>query len=250
MLKKAAVLYNSKGKGEQIIVENIGNESLKSTTSEKLLGLHIDSDFGWTSHVDMISVDLKKRIGLLRRVRQRVPKNKLIIIAEAIFNSKIRYGIFVYLTPIFDDEDLKMKKQSKHSAALQTLQNSMIRVILGISKKKHINMQHTREKLKMMSINQMAVYNTLIEAFNIVRNSASEQIQAKWIDNVEKKYTLRSSAKNDIKVPEKPKTKCSGFTYHASKLYNMLPTNIREAENMNVFKVLVKNYVWKNIPSY
>ena len=65
-----------------------------------------------------------------------------------------------------------------------------------------------------------------------------------------KKYTLRSSAKNDIKVPEKPKTRCSGFTYHASKLYNMLPTNIKEVENGNVFKVLVKNYVWKNIPSY
>ena len=143
-----------------------------------------------------------------------------------------------------------MKKQSKKSAVLQTLQNSMIRVILGVSKKKHINMQHTREKLKMMSINQMAVYHTLLEAFNIIRNSASEQIQTKWIDDAEKKYTLRSSAENDIKVPEKPKTRCSGFTYHASKLYNMLPNNIKEVENVNVFKVLVKNYVWKNIPSY
>ena len=171
------------------------------------------------------------------------------MIAEAIFNSKIRYGISVYLTPIFEEEDLKMRKQSKNSAVLQKLQNSMIRVILGLSKKKHINMQHTREKLKMMSINQMAVYHTLLEAFNIIRNSASEQIQIKWI-NEQKNYTLRSSTKNDLRVPEKPQTRCSGFTYHAPKLYNTLPNTIKEAQNVNAFKILVKNHIWKNIPSY
>ena len=32
------------------------------------------------------------------------------MIAEGIFNSKIRYGIFVYLTPIFEKEDLKIHK--------------------------------------------------------------------------------------------------------------------------------------------
>lgn len=67
----------------------------------------------------------------------------------------------------------------------------MIRVILGLSKKDHINMQYIREKIGMMSINQMAVYHTLLEAFNIVRNSASDQIQTKWLSDQEKNYELR-----------------------------------------------------------
>ena len=50
---------------------------------------------------------LKKRIGLLKRIKKRVPKDKLIIIAESIFNSKIRYGIAVYLKPTFDREEVK-----------------------------------------------------------------------------------------------------------------------------------------------
>ena len=111
-------------------------------------------------------------------------------------------------------------------------------------------MQKLREKIKMMSINQMAIYHTLIEAFNIVRKSSSEQIQSKWSKSQLMHYKLRSALKNDLKDPEKPKKMCTGFTYQASKLFNMLPTNIKKAKNEKSFKVLVKNYIWENIPSY
>ena len=132
---KAAILYNSKGKGRTITVENIGGQELKSTYSEKLLGLHINSDFSWNTHVEKISIELKKRIGLLKRIKKRIPKDKLIIISEAIFNSKIRYGISVYLNQVFDAEELKMKKLSKNTTNLQTLQNTMITTILVLIKR-------------------------------------------------------------------------------------------------------------------
>ena len=45
--EKAAILYNTEGKGSDIIFENIGEENIKSSESEKLLGLHINSDFLW-----------------------------------------------------------------------------------------------------------------------------------------------------------------------------------------------------------
>ena len=79
---KAAIIYNSKGKGSEIIFENIGEENIKSSNSEKLLGLHINSEFNWSNHIDNISIELNQRIGLLRRIKQRIPKNKLIIIAN------------------------------------------------------------------------------------------------------------------------------------------------------------------------
>ena len=68
------VLFNSKGKGTEITVNNIGGENLKSTHCEKLLGLHINSDFTWNTHVEKIGIHLRKRIGLLERRQQRIPK--------------------------------------------------------------------------------------------------------------------------------------------------------------------------------
>ena len=164
--------------------------------------------------------------GLLRRIRNRVPKDKLVMIAEAIFNSKIRYGVAVFLNPVYNEEDLKMRKFPKNTTALQTLQNNMIRVILDLDKKKHINMMHIREKIKMMSVNQISIYHTLLEAHNVMMNSSSEQIQRKWKDSSEKRYSLRSVLKNDVKVPEKPLLKCLGFSCNGAKLFNILPRNI------------------------
>ena len=156
----------------------------------------------------------------------------------------------MYLTPTFDIEDLKANRRSENIATLQTLQNDMIRVVLNLKRKNHVNMQKVRERIKMMSVNQMAIYHTLLEAFNVIRKSSSEQIQKRWTNNHEKNHQTRSVSRNDLIVPDKPKVKCTGFTYFASKLFNKLPMNIREAPNENAFKILVKNYIWKTILSY
>ena len=89
----------------------------------------------------------------------------------------------------------------------------MLRVIFGLKKQNHVNMINVREKIKMMSVNQVSVYHALLEAYNIMRHSSSEQIHMKWTNNSEKKYSLRSITNKDLKVPEKLMLKCLGFTY-------------------------------------
>ena len=56
---------------------------------------------------------LKKRTGILRRIRDRVPKEKINMIAESIFNSLLRYGVPVSLKPVYDEEDLKRRTLTK-----------------------------------------------------------------------------------------------------------------------------------------
>ena len=101
-----------------------------------------------------------------------------------------------------------------------------------------------------MSVNQISVYHTKLEAYNIMRNSASEQIQMKWSDFRENKYSLRSATRNDLKVPEKPMPKFIGFTYNGLKLFNLLPRNLRETQSTNSFKTFTREWIWNNIPSY
>ena len=114
--------------------------------------------------------------------------------------------------------------------------------------KKHSSVIHERNKIKMMSVNQMCVYHTALEAYNIMKKSSSEQILMKWTDTNEKKYCLRSIANNDLIVPEKPRIKY--FSYNAAKLYNTMPKNLRETPNPKTFKTLTKKWIWEKIPSY
>ena len=67
------------------------------------------------------------------------------------------------------------------TSSLQTMRNNMKRVIHGLRMVQCVNMQRLREKIKMMSVNQMAVYHTIMKVLNIIHNFSSEQIQNKYI---------------------------------------------------------------------
>ena len=110
-------------------------------------------------------------------------------------------------------------------------------------------MKNVREEIKMMSVNQISVYHTLLEAYNVMRHLSSEQIHMIWTI-IEKKYALRSITKKQLNVPEKPKLKCLGFTYNGAKLFNMLPIKMKKVEDQNTFKAMTKEWIWENISSY
>ena len=58
-------------------------------------------------------------------------------------------------------------------ARLQVIQNDMFRLLIGKNRSSHTNMETTREKLRMMSVNQLSVYHTAIEMFNIINQKSS-----------------------------------------------------------------------------
>ena len=110
-------------------------------------------------------------------------------------------------------------------------------------------MKSIREKFKIMSVNQISIYLTILETYSMLRNSVSEQIQTKWTHRIESKYSLRSITNHDLKVPEKPKSKCLGFSYFGAKIFNKLPSTIRETEDSTMFKNMTKEWIWEIIPS-
>ena len=103
--------------------------------------------------------------------------------------------------------------------------------------------------LKLLNLKILFFYQHLPFACRVMSHLSSEQIKLKWTI-IEKKYALRSITNKDLKVPEKPKLKCMGFTYNGAKLFNMLPPQMRETKDSNTFKTLMKNWIWENIPSY
>ena len=78
-----------------------------------------------------------------------------------------------------------MEKLSEHTKELLVVQNSMVIVILGLKQADHINMREVRKQINMLSVNQMSVYHTVMEAYNIFNRTASEQLQMK--ENTQKK---------------------------------------------------------------
>ena len=184
---------------------------------------------------------------MLRRIKQKIIPSKLRIVAEAIFTSKMRYGLAVYGRPKFDfqaEEPMDSGLQK-----LQVLQNQMIRLICNHRMSDHIVMRKEREKLMMMSVNQLAVYHVGIEMFNIITKSSATTIREKLILEDNSRYELRNRRNGQVRVPERPRKNCTGFSYTGPKLFNHLPEEIRKSTSTHQFKNKLKSWIWENIPS-
>ena len=145
------------------------------------------------------------------------------------------------------NEDLKCGYMRKETKELQVFQNDMLRTICGIKREQRVNLQKLREEKRIMSVNQLSIYHTLIEAYNVVEKTSSEKIRRKIV-NTQEGYSLRSTTNKDLIVPSKTRASCQGFSYFAAKLYNKIPTEIRNAKE-NIYKNSIKDWIWENIPS-
>ena len=124
----------------------------------------------------------------------------------------------------------------------------MLRMVFGYSLKDKVNMEKLREAIQMFSVNQMNIYHTLIEAFNIIHYGSADRIQAKWVTNNERVYSNRRS--QDVKIPRVDHITCQGFSWHGAKVWNNLPESIKSIQNPDTFKLKVKDFIWDRIPSY
>ena len=153
----------------------VGGQKLESASSEKLLGLRINSDLNWSTHVDKLCTTLKQRLGLLRRIKHKINSHKLKIVAEAIFSSKMRYGMSVFTIPKFEFNNFE-QTMDPNISKLQVIQNDMVRLLIGKNRKSQTNMEKARHKLKIMSVNQLSCYHVAIEMYNVINNMSSETL--------------------------------------------------------------------------
>ena len=84
----------------------------------------------------------------------------------------------------------------------------------------------------------------------VTSSGSSEQIRAKWQFDSTVAYPLRRKDNNDLRVPDKPLVSCTGFTYHAPKLFNILPTEIKKIKDPDTYKKEIKAWIWEYIPAY
>ena len=64
---------------------------LELVTSAKLLGLEIDSELSFTSHVEKICKKLSQRIGVLKKIRSCLPTKQRLLYYNTMIRSVLHY---------------------------------------------------------------------------------------------------------------------------------------------------------------
>ena len=113
-------------KTEEIVVDprsigdhttiTIHDHEIKQVTSYKYLGVHIDHDMSWHSHVTSMCAKIHQRLHFLRRLRlYGVSRNIMLIFYRASIESILRYGITSWygnLTVKYKSEILRLAKMA------------------------------------------------------------------------------------------------------------------------------------------
>ena len=118
----------------------------------KYLGVYMDINFNWHTHVEIFSKKISSEIGILRRVKPFLT----IDLSKTMFNS-IVLPHFTYCDIIWASSD------ETNITRLQKLQNTCARVILNENRRSHV--QPMLDSLSWMPIIDLIKYHTLVAVY-------------------------------------------------------------------------------------
>ena len=77
---------------------NINNNPILRTNSTKYLGLFIDENLSWSSHVKELSLQLAKCSGIFYKLKSYVTEDVLRMVYHSLVQSRLPYDIFIWAT--------------------------------------------------------------------------------------------------------------------------------------------------------
>ena len=109
--------YNLNNSEEPVVANG---KPISRTNTQVFLGVKLDENLSWASHIDMICKKASSGIGAIKRIKPFVPVHTL----ESIYKSLVQ-PYFDYCSPLWDTCGKLLKDK------LQRFQTRAARVILG-----------------------------------------------------------------------------------------------------------------------
>lgn len=210
---------------------NIDNNSIVSVNKQKLLGVYIDENLLWTSHIDYLCSTISSRISLLNQLAKYVPMKIQKIYYQSYILPLLDYGSNTWGTTYKINID-----------RLNKLQKRAARIILKTDYNTPSTMMF--KELGWISVANRCSYNKAVltyKALNKLTPSYISDLLKPVSENCARQ--LRSSDNGLLAVPRSRTALYDrSFTCSAPKLWNALPYTIKSAPSLNSFKKCIKEY--------
>ena len=93
---KLMIIGNSRKLKEFANIQLIANDTpLERVQNFKYLGVVIDENLSWKSHIEKLQLKVSQRLGILRRIKHLLPKHARIIFVNTMITSLLDYGSLV-----------------------------------------------------------------------------------------------------------------------------------------------------------
>ena len=230
------LFHSSQRKLTQTIFLKIGKNKIKQETHVRFLGVLLDSALSWRYHLTELSKKLSRTVGLFYKIRHYAPQDTLLLLYHAIFAPFLAFGVPVWgltypslLNPI------------------SVLQNKILRVITFSDKNApSIPIFHS---LKVLRFNDIITMHIVSFVYECVHNLSPAYFSNFfiWIENVHS-FSTRQSKRGDLFALRCNTTQYGLRSIHYSgvRLWNSLPTDVRNSVSLSIFRSKIKTYFLSN----
>ena len=205
---------------------SIDNVSIEQVSTTKSLGILIDDNMAWHSHIHKLSKRIASGIGAIKRIRPLVPPD----ILHYIYNALIQ--------PHFDYCSIVWGNCGKTLfGKLQKLQNRAARVLTSSSY--DADAVYLLRQLGWKDLNAQHQIHVALTVFKALNDLAPDYLSSMFTERRTSGYVLRDST-NKLNVPL-PRTNYPkrSFSYRGATLWNSLPCNLRQVKSLDLFKQLL-----------
>ena len=210
-------------------VLKIGDKPLKKVSQTKTVGVIVDEHLRWEDHINYMTKIIVPGLGAIKRIRPFVSQNTLIKFYDSLVQTHFDYCYEVWDTCGIVLSDKLQKFQNRAARLiLSTDYKTSSKLVLDILDWGRLDERRAKRKVALMHKTQNGCAPTsLTELFHTVGNSVQ--------------YNLRGST-SKLCLPQ-PKTEFlkKSFSYNGAKLWNELPTKVREMKSLVAFKKEVAN---------
>ena len=193
----------------------------------KNLGLHLSSDLNWDTHIMELCKNLNYYLHLLRRLKRVLPKDLLMTVYKAYFQSKFDYGISVWGCTTQSNID-----------KIQRMQNRVARIITGCYDFINTRGLDLVDELNLQNITEKGNYFLCNLMFKSIHGLAPTYLSDSIVMNADVNEHNTSGAQNRNVYQPRPRIEKykNSFLYKAGELWNALPPSVKESPDLDTFK--------------
>ena len=233
--KSEAIIFGSKiklARSPELIIK-IKEVLITVKDTVNYLGCVLDKYLSGDLMAQKAITKINQRIKFLARKAAFLDSPILHTLAGALVQSHFDYAAICWYTGLSQ----KLKKK------LQTAQNKLIRVILKVHPRTHLDRAHF-DKLKWLTVEKRTLYMKLMLTFKIVLNLVPKYLK-NYFTRVSKshQHSTRGSATDFIPNRFKTLIGKNSFKYSTTTEWNLLPTNLKQSSSIVTYKVALKRWL-------
>ena len=203
---------------------NVANVPIKRVFHTKFLGIHIDSQLNWKTHIGNVVSKLNKLCGLLQ-LRKTLPLKALHQLYYTLVYPHFIYGQIIWGATC-----------STSIKPLHITRKRIVHSILGLRRN-----DHTHEaflNLRIQKIKEINTYCCALFVFKSLNSQSNDMFHHRTND----RYPLRGNDMLDVPFMQSDQSK-SCILYHGPTLWNALPDDVRSCATLSSFKRSLKCFL-------